>query len=199
MIIITCGSPRFFFIIACGAFLLSASCALDVVGSPHIRLVINVMITAASQVVECAPSSDSPHNLLELRSGRRLCQLSASMSQDAPTSTSTSTISASTTPASPYWFVSGHRRDRHLFAWLRGEDVEDWLDDYDRVSSANRWDDPSKLHHVAFYLTGVAKTWFFNHEVDFTDWGTFTQQLRQIFGTPAVRSALAKKTLDTRK
>ncbi|XP_072141287.1 uncharacterized protein [Dermacentor andersoni] len=121
------------------------------------------------------------------------------MSQDEPTGTSTTTISASTTPASPYWVVSGHQRDPHLFAGLRGEDVEDWLDDYDRVSSANRWDDASKLRHVAFYLTGVAKTWFFNHEVDFTNWGAFKQQLRQIFGTPAVRSALAKKTLDTRK
>lgn len=109
-----------------------------------------------------------------------MCQLSASMSQDAPTSTCTSTISASTTPASPYCFVSGHQRDRHLFAGIRGEDVEDWLDDYDRVSSANRWDDLSKLY-VAFYLTGVAKTWFVPTN------------------TPMVRSALTKKTLDTRK
>ncbi|XP_070394002.1 uncharacterized protein [Dermacentor albipictus] len=121
------------------------------------------------------------------------------MSQDEPTGSSTSTISASATPASPYWIISGHQRDPHLFAGLRGEDVEDWLDDYDRVSSANRWDDASKLRHVPFYLTGVAKTWFFNHEVDFTNWSAFKQQLCQIFGTPAVRSALAKKTLDTRK
>lgn len=41
-----------------------------------------------------------------------------------------------------------------------GEDVEDWLDNYDRVSSANRWDEGMKLRHVSFYLPGVAKTTF---------------------------------------
>lgn len=118
------------------------------------------------------------------------------MSQDEPPSTSTATV---LTPPATHYILSSHQRDPHLFAGLRGEDVEDWLDDYDRVSSANRWDDPHKLRHVSFYLTGVAKTWFFNHELDFTDWAAFKQQLRQVFGTPAVRSTIAKKTLDTRQ
>lgn len=153
-----------------------------------------------SQVVEVllgSPSSTPLAYSLELRSGRRLCPLSVSMSQDEQPGASTLTIPPP--QAAPSVIISGHQRDPHLFAGLRGEDAEDWLDDYERVSSANRWDDPHKLRHVSFYLTGVAKTWFFNHEVDFTDWTNFKQQLRQVFGTPAVRSALAKKTLDARK
>ncbi|XP_049520915.1 uncharacterized protein LOC125944449 [Dermacentor silvarum] len=109
------------------------------------------------------------------------------------------TISAPPATASPSWIVSGPQRDPHLFAGFRGEDVENWLDNYDRVSSANHWDEVMKLCYVSFYLTGVAKTWFFNHEIDLTDWSSFKQQLRQVFGTPAVRSAIAKKILDTRK
>lgn len=121
------------------------------------------------------------------------------MPQDEHSGASTSAISAPPAAASPSWIVSGPQRDPHLFAGFRGEDVEDWLDNYDRVSSANHWDEVTKLRHVSFYLTGVAKTWFFNHEIDLTDWSSFKQQLRQVFGTPAVRSAIAKKALDTRK
>lgn len=101
--------------------------------------------------------------------------------------------------ATPSHVVNSPQREPHLFAGLRGEDVEDWLDDFERVSSANRWDDTYNLTHVSFYLTGVAKTWFFNHLIDIPDWATFKEQLRQVFGTPAVRSALAKKTLEARK
>lgn len=103
-----------------------------------------------------------------------------------------------TAPAHPAWTVTSRQRDPQVFAGLRGDDVDDWLDSYNRVSAFNRWDDSMKLLNVVFYLTDVAKTWFLNHEDDLTDWGAFTQQLRQIFGTSASRSESAMKKLSQR-
>lgn len=104
-------------------------------------------------------------------------------------------------PASPpatAWTITSRQRDPQIFAGLRGDDVEDWLDNYNRVSSFNRWDDKLKLLNVVFYLTDVAKTWFLNHEEDLADWAQFTAQLRQIFGTSTSRLEAAKKKLDER-
>lgn len=123
--------------------------------------------------------------------------LSGSMSQNEPAGADA--VSTPPPHTLPPVIVQGHHRDPPLFAGLRGEDVEDWLDDYDRVSAANRWDEAAKLRYVPFYLTGVAKTWYFNHVVDLPDWATFQRQLRHVFGTPDVRSAVAKRTLDTRQ
>lgn len=58
MIIITWSSHGVLLHYRLWGFLLSASCALGVVGSPHLRRVINVVITAASQVVEVRGSRD---------------------------------------------------------------------------------------------------------------------------------------------
>lgn len=101
-------------------------------------------------------------------------------------------------PAGPTRTVYAPQRDPQVFSGLRGEDVEEWLDNYDRVSDYNRWDEPHKLRNVPFYLREVAKTWFYNHEGDFPDWSAFTEQLRQVFGTSAGRSEVAKQKLATR-
>lgn len=45
-----------------------------------------------------------------------------------------------------------------MFAGLRGEDVEEWLDTYARVSAFDRWDDHAKLQNVSWSLNEVAKT-----------------------------------------
>lgn len=100
--------------------------------------------------------------------------------------------------AVPPCFVAIRQRDPPFFTGLRGEDVEEWLDDYNRVSTFNRWDDIAKLANVNFYLDKVAKTWFFNNKASITDWADFTAQLRRSFGTPAARSDGAKKALETR-
>lgn len=89
-------------------------------------------------------------------------------------------------------------RDPPVFSGLRGDDVEDWIKNYDLVSDLNRWDNPQKLRSVPFYLSDVAKTWFWNHHPDLPDWDTFEQQIRQIFGAPAVRTEAAKKKLAQR-
>lgn len=101
-------------------------------------------------------------------------------------------------PVQPTITVTSRQRDPPVFAGLRGDDVEEWLDQYARVSSFNRWDDTFKLQNVVFYLTDVAKTWFLNHEDAIPDWTSFIQQLRQIFGTSSARSDGAKKKLDAR-
>ncbi|KAG0422609.1 hypothetical protein HPB47_001581 [Ixodes persulcatus] len=63
----------------------------------------------------------------------------------------------------------------------------------------NRWDNPTKLANVVFYLTDVAKTWFLNHEQEIPDWDAFTTKLKDIFGTPTSRKENAKKKLETRR
>lgn len=108
------------------------------------------------------------------------------------------TTTQTTPPAVPSWTVTSPQRDPPVFAGLRGDDVDDWIDNYDRVSSCNKWNDTQKLRHVAFYLTGVAKTWYFNHESDIADWSTFTTKLRQIFASSSGRAEVAKQKLGTR-
>uniref|UniRef100_A0A131YH76 Gag protein n=1 Tax=Rhipicephalus appendiculatus TaxID=34631 RepID=A0A131YH76_RHIAP len=102
------------------------------------------------------------------------------MSQGKPSNAGPSTTPAPT--GTPSCLVTTSQKDPPLFAGLRGDDVEDWLQEYE-------------LTRVAFYLTGVAKTGFFNHELEFLDWTSFKRQLRQIVANPSIRSDIAKKKL----
>lgn len=90
------------------------------------------------------------------------------------------------------------QRDPPTFNGIDGQDVDDWLDEFDRVCRHNRWDDSSKLNNVAFYLSGVAKTWFLNHETEFQAWERFSSRLRDLFGRPAFRKSDAEQKLSTR-
>lgn len=101
-------------------------------------------------------------------------------------------------PGPAQCIVTSCQRDPPNFAGLRGDDVEDWLDSYERVSAYNRWDDTLKLKNVWLYLSEVAKTWFLNKEDTIDDWADFTTKLRLIFGSSAVRSEGAKKKLAVR-
>ncbi|XP_049276160.1 LOW QUALITY PROTEIN: intraflagellar transport protein 122 homolog [Rhipicephalus sanguineus] len=68
---------------------------------------------------------------LELRSGRRLHPLRSVMSQDEqPSSAATPMLAPAATPS---WMVTSPQKDPPMFAGLRGEDVEDWLEEYDRI------------------------------------------------------------------
>ncbi|KAG0432423.1 hypothetical protein HPB47_020861, partial [Ixodes persulcatus] len=78
------------------------------------------------------------------------------------------------------------------FAGLRDEDIEDWIDSFERVSNYNRWDDNIKLENVAFYLVD-------NHEDEIPNWTSFTPKIREIFGTPTSRKENAKKKLQHRQ
>lgn len=100
--------------------------------------------------------------------------------------------------ASSPFLVTCHPRDLPFFRGLRGDDVEDWLEQYNRVSQFNRWGDGFKLQNVGFYLSQVAETWYLNHKEKLTDWATFTEEIRKIFGVSSARSDVAKKKLETR-
>lgn len=101
-------------------------------------------------------------------------------------------------PPVPPSFVTSRQRDPPVFTGLRGDDVEDWLDTYDRVSAFNRWDDDIKLRSVDFYLSDAAKRWYRNREDSIADWAAFTTQLRQRFGSSTARSDGARKNLESR-
>lgn len=92
---------------------------------------------------------------------------------------------AGTSPAAPMGFaITSCQRDPPHFARFYHEDVEDWLDQFTRVSVFNRWDDVAKLQNVGFSLEKVAQTWFLNNNHWLADWAIFCQELRQIFGRP---------------
>lgn len=98
--------------------------------------------------------------------------------------------------AVPPCSVTSRARDPPFFAGLPGDDVEDLLDEYNRISSFNRLDDAFKLRNVSLSLRKVAKTWFYNPERDFTYWQQFTFELRLVLDTSSTRTEAAKKKLD---
>lgn len=111
---------------------------------------------------------------------------------------SSSTAGNAAALVQPAITVTSQQREPPVFTGLRGDDVEEWLDHYNRVSSFNRWDDAYKRKSIGFYLSEVADTWFRNHEDVIPDWSSFVEQLLQIFGTSSARSDGAKKKLDAR-
>lgn len=90
------------------------------------------------------------------------------------------------------------QRDPPMFSGTDEMDVEDWLVEFERVSGPNKWDESGKLTHVSFYLTDVAKLWYFNHEADFTNWSAFKEKLTSFFGRPGVRKLRAEHRLRAR-
>lgn len=76
-----------------------------------------------------------------------------------------------------------------MFSGLQAEDVEDWLDTFERVSRYNSWSDISKLNNVLFHLSGVAKSWFLNHEAVLARWEVFCGKFKELFGRTASRTA----------
>lgn len=104
-----------------------------------------------------------------------------------------SRLTAPTTPV-----PTPRQRDPPTFSGSTGQDIEDWLSSFERVGTYNRWDDATKLANVAFYLEDLAKTWFQNHETEFTTWSGFRDRLSELFGKPTVRKANAVRKLSTR-
>lgn len=87
------------------------------------------------------------------------------------------------------------QRDPPTFSGMELEDVDDWLDNFERVSRHNGWDATTKINIIIFYLSGVAKTWFLNHEADLRNWATFTSRFRDLFGRSVQRTAEAHQKL----
>ncbi|XP_075529543.1 uncharacterized protein LOC142561134 [Dermacentor variabilis] len=57
------------------------------------------------------------------------------------------------------------------------EDVEDWLEQFERVADFNGWDETRKLCNVYFALEESARTWYVNHEATLSSWEEFRRQL----------------------
>ncbi|KAG0444980.1 hypothetical protein HPB47_007169, partial [Ixodes persulcatus] len=81
-----------------------------------------------------------PLKTLEIRN-RTLATITATAAQtpsmfqpSATTSTATTMTEQQSqpTPTTPGWTIRSRQRDPKVFAGLRDEDVEDWLDSYDR-------------------------------------------------------------------
>ncbi|CAN8026725.1 unnamed protein product, partial [Ixodes persulcatus] len=90
------------------------------------------------------------------------------------------------------------QRDPKWFSGAGDDDVEDWLDSYDRASRHNKRDPATKLSNAVFYLSDVANLWFKNHEAVLTTWDEFPAKIKEVFGRPAVRKLTAERKLNIR-
>lgn len=77
------------------------------------------------------------------------------------------------------------------------EDVEDWLEQFERVATFNQWSDIQKRRNVYYSLEDGAKTWFENREASLRTWDDVCQQLLESFAN-ADRRDLAQRLLETR-
>ncbi|XP_077511948.1 uncharacterized protein LOC144122825 [Amblyomma americanum] len=67
------------------------------------------------------------------------------------------------------------------------EDVEEWLDQFERVAKFNQWSANQKLCNIYFALLNNARTWFKNHETSLSTWNDFRRQLVDTFSCPSRR------------
>lgn len=94
---------------------------------------------------------------------------------------------------SPY-----HYREPRTFTGKPGDDVDEWLSHYQRVSRSNGWNAASQLSHVGLFLDFTALVWFENHEDTLTTWDQFVEEIKKCFGDPATKKKRAEQTLSQR-
>lgn len=98
---------------------------------------------------------------------------------------------------SPTSLVLQHPREPPAFHGAPHEDPEDWLEEFERVATMNKWEQEEKLRHVYFSLQDSARTWFANRESTLTTWELFKAELRKTF-TNVLRKEKAELLLNTR-
>lgn len=106
--------------------------------------------------------------------------------EDAP-----STASAGPAP------IQHYRESRTLSA-KAGEDVDEWLTHYERVSQYNHWNAASQLRNVVFFLSGTAMVWYDNHADALTTWACFVDEIKKCFGDSDAEKKRAELTLAQR-
>ncbi|XP_049520780.1 uncharacterized protein LOC125944395 [Dermacentor silvarum] len=89
-------------------------------------------------------------------------------------------------------------REPRVFAGRAGEDVEEWLRHYQRVSKSNGWNTTDQLTNVIFALSDTALMWFENHEELLTTWERFVHDLKECFGDSDAKKKRAEHTLAQR-
>lgn len=79
------------------------------------------------------------------------------------------------------------------------EDVEDWLEQFERVASFNQWDPQQKLRQVYYSLDDGARTWYENREArgELSTWDEFRQELLESFACTDRREH-AQRLLESR-
>ena len=77
------------------------------------------------------------------------------------------------------------------------EDVEDWIQHYERVARHNGWTATQRLQNFYFSLEGTARRWFENHEASLTTWDICAAELKRTF-TSQHRRQHAEDLLRTR-
>lgn len=146
-------------------------------------------------------NSDALEEPADLRRSRRQLGLPPQFgplperSRNMASATTASQTEQTTAPSAPWPFNA--LRTPKPFHGDAYEDVEDWLDQYDRVAVANEWDEHRKLRYVYFYLEDSARIWFENHEAALTTWPEFCTQLRNTYGSPD-RKEQAERLLNSR-
>lgn len=91
-----------------------------------------------------------------------------------------------------------HYREPRPFSGKPGEDVEEWLKHYRRVSLYNHWDTASQRNNVPLFLEGTALMWYENHEENLTTWANFVDEIKKCFGDPTMKKKRAEQTLSQR-
>lgn len=77
------------------------------------------------------------------------------------------------------------------------EDVEDWLEQFERVATFNQWSATEKLRQVYYSLADGARTWYENREGRLDTWGDFCREIKESFAN-ADRRDHAQRVLDAR-
>ena len=108
------------------------------------------------------------------------------MSTDADATTSTPAC-----PSQPY-------RQPRPYGGKAGEDVDQWLTHYERVSKSNKWDANDRLTNVVLSLTDTALAWYENHEDALTTWSIFVEELKSCFSDATSKKKRAEFSLTQR-
>ncbi|XP_077534463.1 uncharacterized protein LOC144146381 [Haemaphysalis longicornis] len=77
------------------------------------------------------------------------------------------------------------------------EDVEDWLEQFERVAAFNQWSATQKLQQAYFALEDGARTWFENWEASLRTWEDFRREVQAKFAN-ADRREQAQRLLEAR-
>ena len=81
-----------------------------------------------------------------------------------------------------------------LFLGKPEEDAQEWLDNFENIAAANRWDDNRKLQVISVYLLKTAKRWLDENRANITAW---TGIYRSVIGT--FKYEFLKKFMTDRK
>ncbi|KAG0437528.1 hypothetical protein HPB47_017400, partial [Ixodes persulcatus] len=134
------------------------------------------------------PSSGGPdEDQIETRSSRRTQGLQPEYRplppKTKPTRRTTMVDQSQTPVASAVVYLPVAPRTPTPFHGESHEDVEDWLQQYERVACHNQWTPEQCLQNVYFALEGTARTWFENHEASISSWQDFQAELRRTFAS----------------